>query len=551
MKEQLFSDLFDIPALQKLLDDLYLATGVPTEVLDPDGRILTASGWQDICTKFYGACKEAGNLCRKSDAFMKEHLHEDTYVGYQCENGLVSYAYPIMVEGEHEATLLAGQVFHEPPDEEFFRAQAGRYGFDEGEYIEALRRVPVMDTSRIKHVMEFLRGMADLLSETALKRLEESRRKDEKIARNEQLYRSLVQRLSSVVWTTDAEGRFVLPQDSWFAYTGQPWEAHRDFGWVKMLHPDDRQRIQGIWSESLRLRRSYEASGRLWCAAKSEFRHFVVRAIPVISDDEAVEEWVGTVTDVHELKIADEALRERADALEAANKELAQFAYVASHDLREPLRKISSFTELLAKRYRGQLDEKAERYIYYIVDAAHRMQHLIEGLLTLSRIGTTELAPQPVNLGSALELALNDLEPLLVESGGKVTQDPLPTVYANPSQMGQLLQNLIANAVKFMGDAPPRIHVTSQVDEDECVVSVRDNGIGLDMEHAERIFGIFQRLHGRGERAGAGIGLAVCKKIVQRHGGRIWVESEAGKGAIFRFTFPADKVVIAGKGEKT
>ena len=235
----------------------------------------------------------------------------------------------------------------------------------------------------------------------------------------------------------------------------------------------------------------------------------------------------------------EEKKRRRAElALKRSNEELQQFAYIASHDLREPLRKISGFAELLGKGYRGQIDEKADRYIHYVVDGAHRMEKLINDLLTFSRLSRAELAREPVNLESVLEITLNDLGKSLKEAECEVTYDPLPTVQANSTQMGQLLQNLLGNAVKFRSDDPPRVHVSAQMRNHEWLISVRDNGIGLDMEHAQRIFDIFQRLHGIGEYDGTGIGLAVCKKIVERHGGQLWVDSEPGKGSTFSFTIP-------------
>lgn len=532
------AELVDIPALQELLDNLLNATAIPTAVIAPDGNIFTASGWQEICTGFHRVCPETEQLCRESDSFINEHLHEGPFVGYRCKNGLMDYACPIMVEGEHLATLFTGQFFHAEPDEAFFREQARRYGFDEIAYMDALRRVPVIEESRIEHVMKFLSGIANMLSETGMRRLKELQQKDVDLAKSERRYRSLVEALTSIVWSSNAEVKFVVPQESWRAYTGQEWEAHRDYGWLEMIHPDDRERCQAICEGAARKRTTYESEGRVWCASTEEYRYFVARAVAILNGDTSVEEWVGTITDVHDRKMAEANLKERTDELEAANKELAHFAYVASHDLREPLRKVSNFAELLQKRYEGQLDEKADKYIHYMVDGAHRMGILIDDLLILSRISRAELTLEPVNLESIVQTTLNDLEQLLQEAGGEVTYDSLPTVRANRSQMGQLLQNLLANAVKFRGDDPPRVHVSAQKNDDEWLVSVRDNGIGLDMEHAERIFGIFQRLHGRGSYPGTGIGLALCRKIVERHGGRIWVESERGKGSSFYFTLP-------------
>ncbi len=242
--------------------------------------------------------------------------------------------------------------------------------------------------------------------------------------------------------------------------------------------------------------------------------------------------------DITDLKRAEEQLARQAEELARSNQELEQFAYVASHDLREPLRKVASFTQLLAERYKSQLDEKADKFIEYIIDGATRMQTLIDDLLTYSRVGRGEPALEPTDCGVVLQRALADLEAARRETGAEITWDTLPTVQANPLQLGQLLQNLIANAVKFHGPERPKIHLSAKPKDDAWLFSVRDNGIGIDPQHAERIFVMFQRLHTRAEYSGSGIGLAVCKKIVERHGGRIWVESQLGQGAAFYFTWP-------------
>lgn len=199
---------------------------------------------------------------------------------------------------------------------------------------------------------------------------------------------------------------------------------------------------------------------------------------------------------------------------------------------------VSSFTQLLAKRYRGKLDADADDFIGFAVDGANRMQALIEDLLSYSRVGTRGRPFAPVDCEAVLARVLRVLQVTVDETGAEVTHGPLPTVLADESQLGQVIQNLIANAIRFRAEAPPRVHVSAERGDLEWTLSVRDNGIGVAPEHAQRIFVIFQRLHGRTDYPGTGIGLAVCKKIVERHGGRIWVDSELGRGATFKFTIP-------------
>lgn len=232
--------------------------------------------------------------------------------------------------------------------------------------------------------------------------------------------------------------------------------------------------------------------------------------------------------------------RKRMQDLNRSNAELEQFAYVASHDLQEPLRMITSYTNLLAKRYAPQLDDDAREFMNYTVDGAKRMQILINDLLAYSRVGTKGKEFAPVDLESALMRTLAILQIAISESNATISHDPLPVVSGDDVQIGQLLQNLVANAIKYRNDHSPKIHIACEQQQGHWRFSVRDNGIGIDPKFAERIFVIFQRLHTKENYPGTGIGLALCKKIVERHGGKIWVQSQLGQGATFFFTLPME-----------
>jgi PAS domain S-box-containing protein len=255
------------------------------------------------------------------------------------------------------------------------------------------------------------------------------------------------------------------------------------------------------------------------------------------------EELIGAVIsfrDVTARKCAQEALAKRTSQLERSNEELERFAYVASHDLQEPLRMITGYTNLLSKRYSGKLDASADEFIGFAVDGANRMRVLINDLLTYSRVSSQGRELVPTDCEMVLSQTLAGLRLAIQESGAKVIRDPLPTVNGDDVQLGQLFQNLIGNALKYRNGQEPMVHVGCERREGEWLFLVRDNGIGIDERFAEKIFVIFQRLHTREKYPGTGIGLAVCKRIVERHGGKIWVESEPGKGSTFYFTLPAE-----------
>jgi signal transduction histidine kinase len=245
--------------------------------------------------------------------------------------------------------------------------------------------------------------------------------------------------------------------------------------------------------------------------------------------------------DITALKDLEGQLNQRADELGRSNADLQQFAYVSSHDLQEPLRMVVGYLSLLQKRYSDQLDTQARQYIDNAIMGGTRMRQLIDELLEYSRLDTSTKEFAPVSMNEVMETTIKMLNHPIQESKADIFVGPLPTIMADGSQMMQLMQNLVANAVKFHGKERPMVHVTASRGPTDWTFSIRDNGIGLDVEYSDRIFQMFQRLHGREEYAGNGVGLAIAKKIIERHGGRIWVESEEGKGANFLFTVPLNR----------
>jgi light-regulated signal transduction histidine kinase (bacteriophytochrome) len=243
---------------------------------------------------------------------------------------------------------------------------------------------------------------------------------------------------------------------------------------------------------------------------------------------------------IEERDLRDENRRTQ-EELARSNRDLEQFAYVASHDLQEPLRMVATYTQLLAERYQGKLDENADKYIHYAVEGALRMQALVKDLLAFSRVGRKQETPRETDCNLVVRNVVANLQSLIQETGARITYEVLPVLVADPSELLQLFQNLIGNAIKFRGTEPPEIRITAKEKKKEWLFSVEDNGIGIAPQHAEDVFVIFKRLHTREEYPGSGIGLAICKKIVEHNQGRIWVKSHPGVGSTFQFTWPLPK----------
>jgi PAS domain S-box-containing protein len=338
------------------------------------------------------------------------------------------------------------------------------------------------------------------------------------------------------------DGRFVRVNRRLCEILGYPEEALLKKSVKDVSHPEDRDltdteraRIRKGEIESARFEKRYlrgDNGAVVWCDI----------AIALVRDAEGAPLYeVAIFEDITERKKGEAALREAHEELKRSNAELEQFAYVASHDLQEPLRMVASYTQLLWRRYDARLDKDAREFMAFIIDGATRMKQLIEDLLAYSRVGTKGADFAPVSAEVALRRALFNLRTGIEEAGAVVTHDVLPSVPADEGQLAQLFQNLVGNALKFRSDSVPRIHVAVTEKTNEWQFEVRDNGIGIEPQYYERIFMVFQRLHNKGDYPGTGIGLAICKKVVERHGGRIWVESRPNAGSSFYFTLPKER----------
>lgn len=363
---------------------------------------------------------------------------------------------------------------------------------------------------------------------------------EEALRESEERFRTLIRSLHEGIWVLDKDDNttFINPRMAeMLGYTeeemlGKPVYSftHSDAEWQEKTAEFMARRKQGI-SEQIESELLRKDGERVFALLETS---------PILDEDGNYTGSIAGIQDITERKLAEEQLKQTMAELDRSNKELEQFAYVTSHDLREPLRMMTSFSQLLEKRYKDKLDQTAGEYISFIVDGAARMQRLIDDILLFSRVTTRALPFEPVEMKRIMQDALENLRVSIDEKKARITYKDLPVVQADPSQMVQILQNLIGNAIKFhREEEPPVVHVSARQEGKEWIFSVKDNGIGIDPDLFSRLFHLFQRLHPQDKYPGTGVGLAVTKKIVQRHGGRIWVESHPGQGSTFFFSIPA------------
>jgi PAS domain S-box-containing protein len=321
----------------------------------------------------------------------------------------------------------------------------------------------------------------------------------------------------------------------WLEFTGASFHEIRDRGWTRFIHPDDVEESLRLWKHSVETRESFEFVHR-FRRADGIYHWHLSRAHSMRDEGGGSFMWIGSNTDIHEEK-------ETAKKLQRTTEELKHFAYAASHDLQEPLRMVTSYTQLLSREYKSRLGENADQYIAYAVEGAQRMEALLKGMREYwqaSERGENHHAA--IDCNEVLDKALLNLQESITNSGAVVTSDCLPTVWAEEGMLVQVFQNLVGNAIKYRSENPPQVHVSAvKNSKDEWVFSVRDNGIGIEPQYAEKIFTMFNRLNGN-KYPGSGIGLALCRKVVERLGGRIWVESRQGRGSEFSFTVPSKEL---------
>ena len=401
------------------------------------------------------------------------------------------------------------------------------------------QRIQVRGKDELGQLGSEFNRMAESLSEKEAQLREYATQLEQKVEertrelmKSEEKYRDLVENLPDAVFTVDQNGALIYLSPAVESLTGYSASEIMGRTFAEFLHPEDLAHSFETFQQTLAGQamvdelRFFTKSGEMrWLRNSNK---------PIFAEDHVVGVH-GLFSDITERKRAEEELKKTLAALERSNTELQRFAYVASHDLQEPLRTISSYMQMLERRYKSKLDKDAVEFIDFAVSGANRLQNMISGLLEYSRVETKGEQFEIVNCESVITQVIGSLKQSIEESKVDITHDPLPEVYGDRGQLVRLFQNLISNSIRYHGKERPRVHISTEKKITEYVFAVKDNGIGVAPEYREQIFVIFQRLHGR-EVPGIGLGLAVAKRIVERHGGRIWVESEPGKGATFYFT---------------
>ena len=349
--------------------------------------------------------------------------------------------------------------------------------------------------------------------------------------------RELVEGLPLLVWTSTPDGRCDYLSSQWVTYTGKAEAEQLGSGWMRQVHEQDLPMLLSTWHKAVVSSEPFDSEFRIR-RHDGTYRWFKTRASPMRGPDGAVVKWFGTNTDIHERKTLEETLRDRTAALERSNEELEELAYLASHDLQEPLRSVTSYVQLLERHYAGQLDQRAREYISHAVAGARRMRNLVTDLLDYSRAVARADEVRLADGSAALDSALEAVSALLVETSARVHVMRLPKLAIDEASLSRILQNLLSNALHYRTEAVPRIEVRCEVSEGWAQISIADNGIGIAPQHHRRIFQMFERLHTADDRPGTGVGLALCKRLVERASGQIWLASEVGRGSTFFIRLP-------------
>lgn len=540
------TQLIDFSQLNQVFDDFLEVVGLAVALIDLNGHVLAASRWQRICMEFHRTNPGTCARCIESDICLSQEMRLGlNYSIYRCRNGLTDCASPIIIEGQHIANLFIGQFLLEPPNLDYFKQQAAEFGFDEVNYLNALEEVPVVEESKLPSILRFLKGFANWVSNMSL----EQKRSEAMQAQLEQRVQERTQELFQsrqmlqLVLDTIPQGVFWKARD--FSYLGGNRAFLRDCGFAsadELIGQRDEQLFRQDSAERYRADDKQVMESGI---AKTDYEETITRPngdiswvhsskLPLKNPDGSIFGVLGVYEDITK--------RKRVEAeLKRSNADLEQFAYAVSHDMRQPLRMVSSYLQLLEKALQNQLDDDTRQYLHFASDGARRMDAMIAALLDFSRVGRKTEPMTILACRDALDEALAFLGPEQVKTNAQIEiAGDWPNLIASRDEMVRLFQNLVGNALKYHDpEKTPQVRIHGNLDNKIWRCEIRDQGIGIEPSQINRLFQVFSRLQARSSFEGVGVGLALCRKIIEHHGGRIGVESSGeGQGSTFWFELP-------------
>lgn len=571
------SDIIDRQLLQSLMDSFYAITPITIAILDIKGNILVATGWQDICTQFHRRCPLSCLNCIESDTVLTQNVSKGEFKLYKCKNNLWDMATPIIIGDNQLGNIFLGQFLLEDDvvDDDFFMQQANKFGFDQQKYIAAYHQLPVVKKSMMENIMKFFTQLSDIIAQTGYSNVNLARSITRRKETEEEL-RTIQQKLSRIIeflpdptMVVDQQGQITVWNQAIAEMTGassQEMLGKNKSDASVLFHTDSQYLLLNLifenkWEIKNRYpnlkRKGDTLMAEFFCDAlnKPKGAWIYGKASPLLNLDGSISGAIEIFRDIterkeseHEIAQLNETLElrvaQRTEQLEEANKELEAFSYSVSHDLRAPLRHISGFSEMLSNELKEHLTEKGHRYLDVINDAAKKMGALIDDLLNFSRTGRVEMQKKTFNMQLVLDEAIQLTQPTNGERKISWEIAALPDVIADYNLMRMVWVNLLDNALKYSRTRDTTaIKIESTENLEELIFSIKDNGVGFDMKYSEKLFGVFQRLHSSTDFEGTGIGLANVRRIILKHGGRTWAESELEKGATFYFTLPKQEVV--------
>lgn len=550
--------LIDFSQLNQVFDDFLEVIGLPVALIDLNAHVLASSRWQRMCMQFHRVNPDSCARCIESDVSLSSAMRQGKdYAIYRCRNGLTDCASPIVIDGRHIANLFIGQFLLAPPDLDYFKRQAAEFGFDEADYLAALAEVPVIEEAKLPAILRFLTGFANWVVGMSLAQQRKEALQAELEQRVQERTHELFQsrQMLQLVLDTIPQGVFWKARD--FSYLGGNRSFLKDCGLASQQALLGKKDEQLSWPGSAERYRADDAQVMQSGIAKTGYEEAITRPngemgwvhtskLPLKNPDGSVFGILGVYEDV--------TGRKRVEAeLKRSNAELEQFAYAVSHDMRQPLRMISSYLQLLEKALHDQLNDDSREYLNFASDGARRMDSMILALLDFSRVGRKTEPMHCLNVREALDEALAFLGPERTASNAQIDiSGDWPCIKVSRDEMVRLFQNLVSNALKYHeADKTPLVSIQGSHKDNSWRCEIRDQGVGIDPSQIDRLFQVFSRLHARSRFEGVGVGLALCRKIVEHHGGRIGAESAGeDKGSTFWFELPCDATLTSTQSQQ-